>query len=119
MKITKKAKAFISGAVLVGALFGAAIKYTDKTVGLNNKSPIRQKIELNENYTAELVRYGYANKIFITNSSDRIYIIGEDLNKDTIIDNIYKGFEHTDSTIQNLSSVKELSKIEKELLEKK
>jgi hypothetical protein len=95
------------------------IKKTENTVGLNENSSVRPKIELNENYKAQLVNLPNTYKVTIFDKEGNHYIVGEDVNKDTIIDNIYKKFYVKDSTLLKLTSSEELSKIEKELLEKK
>jgi hypothetical protein len=119
MKLTNKTKSTISAIALAAALLGANIRYTDKKIGLNENSPLRPKIEINEKYKAQLINLPHSYNITIFDEQGNHYIMGEDVNKDTIIDNIYKNFDVTDSILLNLTSSEELSKIEKELLEKK
>jgi hypothetical protein len=77
-----------------------------------------QKIEISSKYNAELNKNQLGYSIDINDSKNKTHIYGMDYNKDTIIDEIYFVTSKPDSTILNLASVKELSKIEKELLEK-
>lgn len=123
-RIKRKIWDGIKSFAVITALFGLVSHYTGKHYGNTNESPLRPKMDIDSNYQATLVKIPLKYGIIISKKNEKgNYLYGNDFDRDTIIDEIGFGTKSfnlknsPDSTLINLASVKELSKIEKELLE--